>query len=128
MKPARAYTRALVSVRSISHEEKVFPNAVLTVQGVTARYRGTQIDVLTNVTLDVAAGQRLAVVRKSGSGKSTLARVFTGLPPAAQGRIQFAGRVLSPGLAAHSKDDPREVQMIHQMADTAMNPRQNVRP
>ena len=124
--PQQAYTKALVSVRSIEHVEKVFPNAVLSVQGVTARYRGTNFDVLQNVTVDVAAGQTLAVVGESGSGKSTLARVITGLLPAAQGRITFAGRVLSPDLAARPKDDLRELQMIYQMADTAMNPRQTV--
>ena len=124
--PQEAYTRALVSVRSIEHVEKVFPNAVLSVQGVTARYRGTTFDVLKNVTVDVAAGQTLAVVGESGSGKSTLARVITGLLPARQGRITFAGRVLSADLAARSKEDLREVQMIYQMADTAMNPRQTV--
>ena len=124
--PQESYTRALVSVRSIEHVEKVFPDAVLTVEGITARYRGTNFDVLNNVTVDVAAGQTLAVVGESGSGKSTLARVITGLLPAAQGRIRFAGRVLSPDLAARSKDDLRELQMIYQMADTAMNPRQTV--
>ena len=124
--PAEPYTRALVSVRSIEHVEKVFPDAVLSVQNVTARYRGTNFDVLKNVTMDVAAGQTLAVVGESGSGKSTLARVITGLLPATQGRIQFAGRTLSADLAARTKDDLREVQMIYQMADTAMNPRQTV--
>ena len=124
--PQEPYTKALVSVRSIEHVEKAFPNAVLTVEGITARYRGTNFDVLNNVTVDVAAGQTLAVVGESGSGKSTLARVITGLLPAAQGRIRFAGRVLSPDLAARSKDDLRELQMIYQMADTAMNPRQTV--
>ena len=124
--PQQPYTKALVSVRSIEHVEKVFPDAVLTVQNVTARYRGTNFDVLKNVTVDVAAGQTLAVVGESGSGKSTLARVITGLLPAAQGRIQFAGRTLSADLALRSKDDLRELQMIYQMADTAMNPRQTV--
>jgi len=124
--PQEAYTKALVSVRLIEHVEKVFPNAVLSVQGVTARYRGTTFDVLKNVTLDVAAGQTLAVVGESGSGKSTLARVITGLLPARQGRIQFAGRVLPAALDDRSKDDLRELQMIYQMADTAMNPRQTV--
>ncbi len=124
--PQEPYTKALVSVRSIEHVEKVFPDAVLSVQNVTARYRGTSFDVLKNVTVDVAAGQTLAVVGESGSGKSTLARVITGLLPAAQGRIQFAGRTLSADLEARSKDDLRELQMIYQMADTAMNPRQTV--
>ena len=124
--PQDPYTRALVSVRSIEHVEKVFPDALLSVQNITARYRGTNFDVLKTVTVDVAAGQTLAVVGESGSGKSTLARVITGLLPAAQGRIQFAGRTLSADLAARTKDDLREVQMIYQMADTAMNPRQTV--
>jgi peptide/nickel transport system ATP-binding protein len=65
-------------------------------------------------------------VGESGSGKSTLARAITGLLPPARGTITFAGRTLSPALAQRSKDDLREVQMIYQMADTAMNPRQTV--
>lgn len=124
--PREAYTQALVSVRSIDHVEKSEAPPVLSVANVTARYKGTNFDVLKNVTLDLPAGQTLAVVGESGSGKSTLARVITGLLPAAQGRITFAGRTLSPDLASRSKDDLRELQMIYQMADTAMNPRQTV--
>ncbi|WP_370651055.1 ABC transporter ATP-binding protein [Cypionkella sp.] len=124
--PQQAYTQALVSVRSIDHVEKADTASVLSVANITARYRGTNFDVLKNVTVDLSAGQTLAVVGESGSGKSTLARVITGLLPAAQGRITFAGRALSPDLASRSKDDLRELQMIYQMADTAMNPRQTV--
>ncbi|MDZ4310215.1 MAG: ABC transporter ATP-binding protein [Cypionkella sp.] len=124
--PQQAYTQALVSVRSIDHVEKAEAPPVLSVANVTARYKGTNFDVLKNVTVDLPAGQTLAVVGESGSGKSTLARVITGLLPAAQGRITFAGRTLSPDLASRSKDDLRELQMIYQMADTAMNPRQTV--
>jgi peptide/nickel transport system ATP-binding protein len=124
--PQQPYTQALVSVRSIDHVEKSAAPAVLSVANVTARYKGTNFDVLKNVTVDLPAGQTLAVVGESGSGKSTLARVITGLLPAANGRITFAGRQLSPDLANRSKDDLRELQMIYQMADTAMNPRQTV--
>jgi peptide/nickel transport system ATP-binding protein len=124
--PREPYTQALVSVRSIDHVEKSPAPPVLSVQNVTARYKGTNFDVLKNVTVDVAAGQTLAVVGESGSGKSTLARVITGLLPPSAGRIQFAGRTLSADLAGRSKDDLRELQMIYQMADTAMNPRQTV--
>jgi peptide/nickel transport system ATP-binding protein len=124
--PREEYTRALVSVRSIEHAEKAPAAAVLRVEGVTARYRGTNFDVLKNVSVEVAPGQTLAVVGESGSGKSTLARAITGLLPPTGGRISFAGRLLSADLAGRTKDDLREVQMIYQMADTAMNPRQTV--
>jgi len=125
-RPREAYTQALVSVRSLEHVEKPEAPPVLSVQNVTARYKGTSFDVLKNVTVDLAPGQTLAVVGESGSGKSTLARVITGLLPASSGRITFAGRTLSAALPARSKDDLRELQMIYQMADTAMNPRQTV--
>jgi peptide/nickel transport system ATP-binding protein len=124
--PKEAYTQALVSVRSIDHVEKGEAPSVLSIQQVTARYRGTNFDVLKNVTLDLPAGQTLAVVGESGSGKSTLARVITGLLPPGRGKIVFGGRTLSPDLQSRTKDDLRELQMIYQMADVAMNPRQTV--
>ena len=124
--PREEYTKALVSVRSLEHEEKPPAAPVLSVQNVTARYRGTNFDVLKNVTIDLPPGQTLAVVGESGSGKSTLARAITGLLPPTSGRITFAGRTLSNDVRGRTKDDLREIQMIYQMADTAMNPRQTV--
>ncbi len=126
-RPREEYTRALVSVRSITHEEK--PPAgepVLRAEHITARYRGTSFDVLKDVSVDLHPGQTLAIVGESGSGKSTLARVITGLLPPRAGGITFAGRSLAPDLASRSREDLRELQMIYQMADTAMNPRQTV--
>lgn len=124
--PREEYTKALVSVRGLEHVEKPPAPPVLQVQNITARYRGTNFDVLKNVTVDLPPGQTLAVVGESGSGKSTLARVITGLLPPSGGRITFAGRTLSADLKGRSRDDLREIQMIYQMADTAMNPRQTV--
>ena len=125
--PREEYTQALVSVRSIKHEEKQ-PTAepLLRARKITARYKGTSFDVLQKVSVELHPGQTLAVVGESGSGKSTLARVITGLLPPAAGDITFAGRKLSPDLAGRSREDLRELQMIYQMADVAMNPRQTV--
>ncbi len=125
--PREAYTRALVSVRSIEHQEKQpTPEPVLEVENVTARYKGTDFDVLQDVSVQLHPGQTLAIVGESGSGKSTLARVITGLLPPRAGQITFDGRTLSPDLPTRSREDLRELQMIYQMADTAMNPRQTV--
>ena len=125
--PQDEYTQALVSVRSIKHEEKVPTDTpLLRVKGITARYKGTNFDVLKNISVDIHPGQTLAVVGESGSGKSTLARVITGLLPPSAGEITFDGRTLTPDLATRPLDDLRELQMIYQIADTAMNPRQTV--
>ncbi|MEM8632829.1 MAG: ABC transporter ATP-binding protein [Pseudomonadota bacterium] len=124
--PKENYTQALITVRQIDHPEKTPAEPLLTVQNITARYGGRQFDVLKDVSVSLAPGQTLAVVGESGSGKSTLARVITGLLPPREGSIDFAGRTLSPALAGRDRDDLRELQMIYQMADVAMNPRQTV--
>jgi len=125
--PQEEYTKALVSVRSIEHAEKTpTPSPILKVQNITARYKGTNFDVLKNISVELHPGQTLAVVGESGSGKSTLARVITGLLPQGNGSVHFSGRDLSKDLAGRSKEDLRELQMIYQMADVAMNPRQTV--
>ncbi|MEP4197638.1 MAG: ABC transporter ATP-binding protein [Aliishimia sp.] len=125
--PKEEYTQALVSVRSIDHpEQQPSGDPVLTCENITARYKGTNFDVLHNVSVDLYPGQTLAVVGESGSGKSTLARVITGLLPPREGKILFDGRELTPDQPSRPKEDLRELQMIYQMADTAMNPRQTV--
>ncbi|MES0157954.1 ABC transporter ATP-binding protein [Mesorhizobium sp. M0018] len=125
--PRMDYTKALVSVRSIEHKEKEpTDKPLLSVEHVTAAYGGGGVKVLQDVSVEIYPGQTLAVVGESGSGKSTLARVITGLLPPIAGSITFAGRTLSCRLADRRKDDLRELQMIYQMADVAMNPRQTV--
>jgi len=124
--PSEDYTKALVSVRSIEHEEKTpTDNPVLVVRNISAAY-GNKVQVLKDVSVEVHPGQTLAVVGESGSGKSTLARVITGLLPPFEGEVVFGDRTLSRALEQRSKDDLRELQMIYQMADVAMNPRQTV--
>ena len=125
-RPTDDYTKALVSVRSIEHEEKrPTDNPVLVARNISAAY-GNKVQVLTDVTVEVHPGQTLAVVGESGSGKSTLARVITGLLPPFQGEVVFGDQTFSRDLAGRSKEDLRQLQMIYQMADVAMNPRQTV--
>jgi peptide/nickel transport system ATP-binding protein len=48
------------------------------------------------------------------------------LPPS-QGRILYEGRALAPDFRHRTKDELRRLQMIYQMPDTALNPKQRVR-
>ncbi|NML76169.1 ABC transporter ATP-binding protein [Rhizobium sp. S-51] len=125
--PAQDYTRALVNVRQTKKDEAADQTgAQLQIEHVTAGY-SNGFKVLHDVSLHLPKGQTLAVVGESGSGKSTLARVITGLLPPLSGSVTFDGKVLTPALKNRSRDDLRRIQLIYQMADTAMNPRQTVR-
>ncbi|MFK8082934.1 MAG: ABC transporter ATP-binding protein [Granulosicoccus sp.] len=125
--PTQEYTRELVNVRSINHEEqRPTPDALLKVDDITAAYPGNDAKVLKNVSVELCAGQTLAVVGESGSGKSTLARVITGLLPPINGTLTFDGNTLPPALKQRSREELRQLQMIYQMADVAMNPRHTV--
>jgi peptide/nickel transport system ATP-binding protein len=68
----------------------------------------------------------VAVVGESGSGKSTLARVICGLLPPEAGSIQFTGEPLPKALRQRSREQLRRIQMVYQMPDVALNPRQTI--
>ena len=122
--PQQEYTKSLWSVRSLEKSQKLVKDSVLSLKGINAGYGAAK--VLNNVNIEVPKGSTVAVVGESGSGKSTAARVITGLLPQMSGSVQFNGEGLPPALADRSKDQKRRIQMIYQMADTAMNPRQTV--
>ena len=123
--PEKEYTKSLWSVRSIQKEEEKSDDIVLSLKNIDASY-GAGIKVLDNVSINVSRGKTLAVVGESGSGKSTAARVITGLLPQLNGQILFNNIELPKTLRGRSKDQKRQIQMIYQMADTAMNPKQTV--
>lgn len=127
--PREAYTKSLWSVRSMAAEAKPTPPAnetpVLKIDDITAAYGS--VKVLENVSLDLHRGRTLALVGESGSGKSTTARVVAGLLPQQSGRVVLDGRELPPGFRQRDKDLLRQIQVIYQNADTALNPRQSIR-
>ncbi|NIZ63032.1 ABC transporter [Sedimentitalea sp. CY04] len=126
--PQEDYTKSLWAVRSYARaeqEETDKGTPVVSVRNVTAGY-GDAI-VLDDVSFDFYQGRTVAVVGESGSGKSTAARVITGLLPPKKGEVLFDGKVMPADYRSRDRDQLRQVQMIYQMADTALNPKLRLR-
>ena len=124
--PSKEYTKSLWSVRSIEKDEEKSNDIILRVDHIDASYTGSE-KVLDDVTIEIPRGHTVAIVGESGSGKSTAARAITGLLPPSKGQILFNGKPLPPMLKNRSVEQLQKIQMIYQMADTAMNPRHTVR-
>ncbi len=126
--PQEEYTRRLLSVRSLREDKLTRQEdaGLLKVDKVSARYPSSTEYVLDDISIGVERGKTVAVVGESGSGKSTLARVITGLLPPEQGTVAFKGNPLPSTLSDRQKDELRSIQMIYQMPDVALNPRQRV--
>jgi peptide/nickel transport system ATP-binding protein len=123
--PEEDYTKSLWSVRALHKDESPSEDIALSIKNVDAAY-GNTVKVLHDVSIDIPRGRTVSVVGESGSGKSTTARVITGLLPPMAGSVEFNGEPLPAALKDRSKDQLRRIQMIYQMADTAMNPKQTV--
>jgi len=128
--PQQDYTKSLWAVRSFrktEHNVDASSSPLLKVENVTAIYPGTSKEVLTNIDFEIRRNETVAVVGESGSGKSTLARVITGLLPPGQGHILFEDRDLPADYRYRNHEQLQHIQMIYQMADTAMNPHHKIR-
>jgi putative ABC transport system ATP-binding protein len=66
---------------------------VVRASDLTRRYGegSTAVDALRGVSLDVGAGQLVAVMGPSGSGKSTLMHILAGLDAPTSGTVEIAG-------------------------------------
>jgi peptide/nickel transport system ATP-binding protein len=125
--PREDYTKSLWAVRSFRTEPKSRPvgeTPLIEVRKASAGYGGQP--VLHDVSLSLYKGQTVAVIGESGSGKSTTARVINGLLPPSAGEVLCNGEALPADYHKRSKDQLRKIQMIYQMPDTAINPRQTI--
>lgn len=78
---------------------------LLSLRDVTKTYPGAEAPVLCGITLDVQAGEMLALTGESGSGKSTLLHLAGGLDTADTGSVAIDGMDLTP------LDDPGRAAM-----------------
>lgn len=102
--------RAFVSARAAfiklerllaAHPQRPFnlfhgaPTGQLHLHDVAVTVPGREQPILQGITLDVAAGEVIAVIGPSGSGKSSLMRVMLGVWPDVQGHVLLDGQPVS---------------------------------
>ncbi|UWU79437.1 ABC transporter ATP-binding protein [Bradyrhizobium huanghuaihaiense] len=78
------------------------------------------------VSLKLDQGRNLGIIGESGCGKSTLARAIAGILPAHAGDIIFNGRELGKAGRNRTRNELRQIQIVFQHADTALNPAKSV--
>lgn len=125
--PREEYTRKLLAARQAVVHRAVTDRVgepILTAKAISVSYG--ELVAVRDVTLTLGRGETLAIVGESGSGKSTLARTICGLQRPDAGSVQFDGRVLAPTISDRTRDDLRRIQLIYQMPDLALNPRQRI--
>lgn len=88
---------------------------MLSIQDVSYRY-GSAAPALRHVSLEIARGERVALLGPSGYGKSTLALLLAGYLPMQEGIVTLDGQPI-----------PRSgycpVQLVYQHPEKAMDPR-----
>ncbi len=123
--PTQDYTRRLLNVqRSDHHPRDCQGQALLRIDNVSTRYHAQT--VLQHISLAIPPARTLAVIGESGAGKSTLGKVICGLLPPEQGVVHLAQFALPRDLRHRSREQLRDVQLIHQMPDTALDPKARI--
>lgn len=92
----------------------------LSLRGLSVRYPGnkTLVTALDSIDLDIAAGERVAIIGESGSGKSTLALAIANLLP---GNALVQGVVEWPSLGRKAENG-RDIGFVFQDPSASLDP------
>jgi peptide/nickel transport system ATP-binding protein len=117
-----------MTTTSIQRRER--DDIVLAVDHLVVEYpagEGGRVQAVSDVSLDVAAGETLGLVGESGCGKSTLAKAVMQAPPPTAGRVLFDGTELGALSPRELRRTRPRLQMIYQDPISSLNPRRRVR-
>lgn len=130
--PAHPYTAELLAAqkpRNLPSDFDVGQTAahvLLELKNIEAGYgrQGHSVanKILHDINFKMYRGQAIGVIGESGSGKTTLAGVVAGLVAPISGEVLFNEKSIAPLVRHRTPDLLRKIQMVFQMADTALNP------
>ena len=82
-----AFMAARPSLRDGSADGAPSRGAAIRIEDVSFTYPGSSVPVLSDISLEIRAGETVAIVGENGAGKSTLAKLLARLYDPDQGRI-----------------------------------------
>ena len=98
---------------------------ILSARGVSFRYPGSDAG-LDDVSVEVRAGESLALVGESGSGKTTLARVLLGLLTPNAGEVLLDDEAVRSSSKSSMRTLRRSVQTVFQDPFSSLDPRMKI--
>jgi oligopeptide/dipeptide ABC transporter ATP-binding protein len=108
-------------------------NALVSARGATVTFsrggllrRAPPVRAVTDVNLEIRAGEAVGLVGESGSGKSTLGRLLLGLLKPTAGHVSFDGRRLDAVSRRDWRALRRRMQIIFQDPYGSLDPRRRV--
>jgi peptide/nickel transport system ATP-binding protein len=105
------------------------PDVMLSVEHLVVEFgRGrNRVHAVSDVSLDVAAGETLGLVGESGCGKSTTGRAIAMVHPPSAGSVRLDGVELNAIDKGELRQLRTKVQLIFQDPISSLNPRRKVR-
>ena len=98
---------------------------ILKIENITKEYKiaSKKVIALNNISLNIQAGDCLAIVGESGSGKTTLGRLILGLENPTKGNIFYNDKNIS---IKRNIQDRKDIQVVQQNPLTSLNPKNKI--
>jgi peptide/nickel transport system ATP-binding protein len=117
-KPVHENTQILLDLKNVS----VHFETQRSIADLLSGHPPSSVKAVKGFNLSVLGGMTVGLVGESGSGKTTLGRGIMGLEHLTEGEVEFSGKVLPVKLSERDLETIKDLQIVFQNPDEALNP------